>query len=53
MAANAETVCQICDEPFEAGDLVFTYREWPGEERLGHVACVASISMDVDDEYDE
>jgi hypothetical protein len=34
------------------GDLVIAYREWPGEERLGHVGCVASISM-VDEEDDE
>jgi|HubBroStandDraft_2_1064218.scaffolds.fasta_scaffold694072_1 hypothetical protein len=53
MAENAQTACQICDEPFEEGDLVLAYREWPGEERLGHVGCVASISMDVDDEDDD
>jgi hypothetical protein len=53
MAENAQTACQICDEAFEEGDLVLTYREWPGAERLGHFGCVASISMDVDDEDDE
>ncbi|HEX4157786.1 MAG TPA: hypothetical protein VHY79_04865 [Rhizomicrobium sp.] len=52
MAENDQSVCQICDEPFEVGDLVIVYREWPGEERPGHVGCVGSISM-IDEEDDE
>ena len=48
-----QTACQICDELFEEGDLVLSYREWPGAERLGHVGCVASISMDMEEDEDD
>jgi hypothetical protein len=51
MTGNAQTACPICEEAFEAGEYLIYYREWPGEQQLGHFGCVATLALE--DEADD
>ncbi len=54
MAAIGQVACMVCGEPFQRGDVVVTFRIWPEEERVGHAACVVSLSIqDSSGEEDE
>ena len=45
MPVSGQTVCTVCGEPFQKGDVIVTFRVWPEEERMGHAACVVSLSI--------
>ena len=51
MTGNDQTTCPICEELFQEGDFLVSYREWPGEQQLGHFGCIAAISLE--DEADD
>jgi hypothetical protein len=54
MSTADQTSCAICEEKFEDDDIVIAYRIWPQSELLGHMGCVASISLEeVEDDEDD
>jgi hypothetical protein len=53
MSSIGQMMCSVCGEPFEKGDVIVTFRVWPEHERVGHAACVVSLSIEDSDEEDE
>ncbi|HEX3665284.1 MAG TPA: hypothetical protein VHU23_08635 [Rhizomicrobium sp.] len=49
--ASGSTTCAICNEEFQDGEIVTSFRHWPGEEQQGHIDCL--ISLIADDEEDD
>jgi len=45
MAVIGQMACSVCGEPFQRGDVIVTFRVWPEQERVGHAACVVSLSI--------
>jgi hypothetical protein len=46
-------MCSICGEPFQRGDVIVAFRVWPSEERVGHTACVVSLSIENNQDEDD
>jgi hypothetical protein len=51
MTETQQTTCPLCDEPFQEGQVVISFRIWPDAEQLGHVDCIMeAIALDEDDD---
>ena len=53
MSSIGQMMCSVCGEPFQKGNVVVTFRVWPNEEKVGHAACVISLSIDEPPPEDE
>jgi hypothetical protein len=52
MSEAEQSVCPICTEAFESGELLVAYRIWPRSQLWGHADCVESLSI-IEDDDDE
>jgi hypothetical protein len=52
--ANEEkqNTCAICNEEFHDGEIVTSFRHWPGEEQQGHIDCLIGLISDEEDDED-
>jgi hypothetical protein len=53
MSQAGQTTCPICEEDFEEGDIVISYRAWPHDDVLGHAGCVTAISLEEEPDEDD
>jgi hypothetical protein len=50
--ANEQNSCAICGEEFQDGEIVTSYRQWPGEAQQGHIDCLLNILSEEEDDDD-
>ncbi len=53
MSDQPQTTCALCEEPFQEGEVVVTFRVWPDGEKPGHLDCLLeAASGDIDEDDD-
>ncbi|HEY1613263.1 MAG TPA: hypothetical protein VGF97_06170 [Rhizomicrobium sp.] len=53
MSEDQQNECELCEEAFEQGNIVVSFRIWPGEDKLAHLDCVLQTTVADDDFEDE